>query len=159
LSPLANQLLAYRFGPGFAFEGQLVGALERIESGGVLRILDALFVGREAETWELVAVSLTVHGSGGMIGKLLGFRLDAEERRAATRRAVEGAGGEAVGELGSLLSPGAAIAVALVEHSWARALDEAIARTGGAEVMSESVQVGQIIEFLPQLRAVIEKTE
>jgi hypothetical protein len=41
------QLLAYRFGPDAAFEGRLVGALERMESGGTLRVLDVLFVGRE----------------------------------------------------------------------------------------------------------------
>lgn len=28
-----HQLLIYRFGPGAAFQGQLVGALERLESG------------------------------------------------------------------------------------------------------------------------------
>ena len=31
------QLLAYGFAPGAAFEGQLVGTIERIESGGTLR--------------------------------------------------------------------------------------------------------------------------
>ena len=44
-----RQLLAYTFPPGSAFEGQLVGALERIESGGAMRVLDALFVAREPE--------------------------------------------------------------------------------------------------------------
>jgi hypothetical protein len=46
----ARQPLVYRFGPGAAFGGQLVGALERMESGGTLRILDALFVTLEAGT-------------------------------------------------------------------------------------------------------------
>ena len=33
------QLLVYSFGPDASFEGQLVGALERIEVGGAMRIL------------------------------------------------------------------------------------------------------------------------
>jgi hypothetical protein len=39
-----SQLLVYRFGPEARFEGQLGGAFQRIESGGALRILDALFL-------------------------------------------------------------------------------------------------------------------
>ena len=32
------QLLVYGFAPGAEFEGQLVGAIERIEHGGTLRV-------------------------------------------------------------------------------------------------------------------------
>src|SRR3954454_22724662 len=42
----ARQLLAFTFGSDSTFEGQLVGALERIESGGSVRVLDGLFVAR-----------------------------------------------------------------------------------------------------------------
>ena len=38
-----KQLLLYRFDADAKFEGRLVGALERMESGGALRILEALF--------------------------------------------------------------------------------------------------------------------
>ena len=55
---LTRQLLVYTFAPVAKFEGQLVGALERVESGGAVRILDALFVTRAPETGELAAVSL-----------------------------------------------------------------------------------------------------
>ena len=91
-----RQLLTYRFGSDSRFEGQLVGALERIESGGAMRVLDALFVARAPETGDVTAVALSTDGSGGIIGQLLGFRLDERERQAATSRALEGANGEAV---------------------------------------------------------------
>jgi hypothetical protein len=52
------QLLAYRFGPDAAFEGRLVGALERMESGGTLRVLDVVFVGRDGQTGELLAAAV-----------------------------------------------------------------------------------------------------
>ena len=70
------QLLLYRFGPDAEFEGQLVGALQRIESGGALRILDALFVRSHAETGELEAISAHGDGAGRIIAPLLDFRLD-----------------------------------------------------------------------------------
>jgi hypothetical protein len=69
------QLLAFRFSPGAAFEGQLVGALERLESGGALRVLDVLFVAADEATGELVAINLQ-GGTGGLTAKLLDFRLD-----------------------------------------------------------------------------------
>ena len=47
------QLLVYGFDPGAEFQGGLVGAIERIESGGNLRVLDVLFVMRDADTNEL----------------------------------------------------------------------------------------------------------
>ena len=63
-----RQLIAFTFPPGSSFEGQLVGALERIESGGTMRILDALFVGREAGSGELSVASLSADGQAGAIG-------------------------------------------------------------------------------------------
>ncbi len=43
------QLLMFRFGPTPGSRGGLVGALERMEAGGALRILEALFVTSSAE--------------------------------------------------------------------------------------------------------------
>ena len=57
-----TQLLVYRFDADARFEGRLVGALERIESGGTLRIIEALFVARDAESGELAAVDLRSRG-------------------------------------------------------------------------------------------------
>ena len=76
------QLLLYRFGPDAEFEGQLVGALERIESGGALRILDALFVRSDAETGELEAIAAHGDGAGRIVAPLLDFRLDPARRAA-----------------------------------------------------------------------------
>src|SRR3954447_14374082 len=50
------QLLIYGFEPGAEFEGRMVGAIERIESGRTLRVLDVVFVMRDPETAELVAI-------------------------------------------------------------------------------------------------------
>jgi hypothetical protein len=141
-----TQLLVYGFAPGAKFEGQLVGALERIEAGGSLRILDVLFAMRDAETGEFAAVDL--RGGGGMVASLLEFRLDPAKRRRATERAVgTETGGETLRELESALEPGAAMAAVLVEHVWARALEDAVSRTGGTPLASEFVDATALGEL------------
>jgi hypothetical protein len=143
MTTLPAQLLLYGFRRDAAFGGGLVGALERLESGGALRILGALFVASDAETGELVAIDLCGTGAGSLVAPLLGFRLDPSERRRATERALStdagGIPGETVRELGRTLRPGAAIAAVLVEHVWAGALEDAVSRTGGTRLANEFV--------------------
>ena len=150
------QLLAYGFGPGADFEGRLVGALERIESGGALRILEALFVTTDAETGELVAIDLK-GDAGGIVAPLLSFRLEPAARRRATERALGPAEGglpaESLRELGRALEPGASVVAVLVEHKWTRALEDAVARTGGALVANEHVDSTALAEHVPALLA------
>ena len=154
----SRQLLTYRFGSDSRFEGQLVGALERIESGGAMRVLDALFVARAPETGDLSAVALSTDGSGGIIGQLLGFRLDERERQAATDRALTGANGEAVQALADRLAPGNAVAAVIVQHVWAETLDDAVARIGGTGVASEFVDAAQVSELADRLVTAAEQT-
>jgi hypothetical protein len=132
-----TQLLAYRFPPEARFEGQLVGALERVESGGALRVIDVLVVRRDPDSGDLEAVEVRSKGAGGLVGPLVDFRLDPSRRQRATERALRGDGGERVHALGSRLQAGEAMALVLVEHVWAAALEDAVARIGGARVPSE----------------------
>lgn len=143
-------LLAYAFAPGAEFEGRLVGAIERIESGGTLRVLDVLFVMRDAETAELVAIEQRGRGQGSLVSSLLGFRLDAAERRRASERALgqDGSGG-VLRRLGEQLEPGGAVAAVLVEHLWLGALDEAAERTGGRPVANELMDAAALAELGP----------
>jgi hypothetical protein len=147
-----RQLLAYRFGADSKFEGQLIGALERIESGGAMRVRDGLAVARERDTGELIAVAIS-GGTAGIITKLLGFRLDAVERSAATERALSGEAGEVVQALADTLKPGTAFVAILVEHAWADALGDAVARVGGTEAATELVDATRLIELTPRLLA------
>jgi hypothetical protein len=130
-----TQLLVYRFGADAEFEGRLLGALERLESGGALRILDVLFLRSDTETGELTAV--TLHGGGSrLVTPLLEFRLDPVARQRATRKALRD---RTVEKLAGTLEPGAALAAVLVEHVWAGALEDAVSRTGGTALASEFV--------------------
>jgi hypothetical protein len=158
---MSQQLLLYAFGPDARFEGQLVGALERIESGGTLRVLDALFVTSDPETGELVAIDLR-GGTGGIVAELLDFRLDPASRRRATERALSphssGLPAEALRRLGEALDPGAAMLALLLEHRWAKTLEDAISRTGGTPLASDFVDATTLAELAPAVVAAAHPT-
>jgi hypothetical protein len=143
-----NQLLLYRFGAGAEFEGQLLGALERLEAGAALRVLDTLFVGKDAVTGELSAIDLRREGAGGIVAPLVSFRLDEAERRRATERALDSPSAKLIGELAEALEPGGAVAAILVEHSWAKAFDDAVARMGGTRETSALVEGANLASAL-----------
>jgi hypothetical protein len=154
---MPTQLLVYGFGAGANLEGRLVGALERIESGGALRIRDALFVGGDPETGELVAVDLHSNSAGGIVAPLLGFRLDPGERRRTTRRALGSEAGETLRRLGAALAPGCALAAILVDHVWADALEDAVARSGGVGLLDRHLDAGMLAEHADELLAAAER--
>jgi hypothetical protein len=137
-----TELLAYRFPPEARFEGQLVGALERLEAGGALRVLDVLMVRRDPDTGDLEAVEVRSTGAGGLVAPLIDFRLDPSRRARATQRALARDGGARVQALGSQLGAGEVMAVALVEHVWAEALEDAVTRIGGTRVPSPELTAG-----------------
>jgi hypothetical protein len=152
-----RQLLAFTFGSDARFEGQLVGALERIESGGTIRVLDGVLVAREPESGELSAIALADSSPSGRVSRILGFRLDPSERKKATQRALAGATGETVRSLAAALEPGTAIAAVLIEHEWAAALTDAVARVGGTEVLTDFVDAAGVNELTPQLLSAAEQ--
>ena len=155
----SRQLLAFRFGSDSTFEGQLVGALERMESGGTVRVLDGLFVAREPGSGELEAISLMDSAPSQRVSRILGFRLDPAERKVATQRALAGPVGETVRALAAVLTPGSAIAAVLIEHAWAAALTDAVARVGGTEVLSDFVDAGSVAELAAGLVGAVGATE
>jgi hypothetical protein len=148
-----RQLLIYRFDADPNFEGRLVGALERMESGGALRIVEALFVGYDAETGELAAIDLRSRGAGSLVSPLIGFRLDPRERKRATERALAAESGDSIRAIAAALAPAAAITALLVEHAWARALADAMSQSGGAPVSSGFVEAETLSELTPLLVA------
>jgi hypothetical protein len=155
-SPRA-QLLVYEFGPDARFEGQLGGALERIETGGTMRVLEAMFIQRDADTGELAVIDLQGDGAGSLIAPVLDFRLDPAGRRRATERALAagttGIPADTLRELGAPLAAGRAVAALLIEHLWAQALADAVTRTGGTELIDEFVEARSLTEVAPRLLA------
>ncbi len=157
------QLLVFEFAPDARFEGQLGGAIERFESVGALRILEAMFIQRDAETGELVVIELRGDGAGGLISPILNFRLNSTARREATERALEASTStippDTVRELGSALAPGAAMAALLVKHVWAEALTDAVARVSGAPLLTEFVEAITLAELTDELHSAAARRE
>ena len=58
------QLVAIGFPPDAEFEGRIMDELERLESHETIRILDLLFVGKDAETGDLLALDYQGEESG-----------------------------------------------------------------------------------------------
>jgi hypothetical protein len=148
------QLVIYRFAAGTAFEGHLVSALERLEAGGALRVKEVLIVGSEAGTGETLALDLHARtaGIGGLVGPLIGFRLDSAERAAATKRALARSGA-LVAALAATLEPGETVAAFLIGHIWARVLGEAVTRAQGSEIANAMVRTGTLEELAGEVLA------
>ena len=142
-----RQLLVYEFPAGSPYEGQLVGALERIESGGTLRIRDAVFAGRDA-AGETIAVAMS-GGTAGLVSRLITFRLEARERAKTTREAMEGPSGPLITTLTEGLEPGAAILAVLIEHAWQDVLAAAIERAQGTAVSNGLTEHQRIADAWP----------
>ena len=149
------QLVAFRFDAATAYEGRLVGALERMESGGALRVAEVLFVGRDPESDEIVAVSAHGRQQGNLVASVLGFRLEPAERRRATERArrafQQEDGRDPLDELAKDLPAGGAIAAVLIEHRWAHGLNAAVGEMGGRDLLGEFVDATELGALVPRI--------
>ena len=155
------QLLVFEFGPQARFEGQLGGAIERFDTSGALRILEALFIQRDADSGELAVIDIRGDTAGSLIAPILDFQLDPAARRRATDRALAagtpGLPGDTVRELASSLAPGAAIAALLIEHLWAEVLHDAIAQSDGVPLVSKFVEASSLTELTAELLAAADR--
>jgi uncharacterized membrane protein len=127
------QLLAVGFDPDARFEGRIMDELENLERHETIRILDLLFVGKDAETGDLLALDYQGEELGGIVGALLGFDFEGEQPSE-----LSGIEGHAFGlsereiqRIADSLHPGSAAGFLLIEHVWARDLKRAIRDAGG----------------------------
>jgi hypothetical protein len=127
------QLLAVGFDPDARFEGRIMDELEYLERHETIRILDLLFVGKDAETGDLLALDYQGEDLGAIVGMLLGFDFDDEQPSEVSE--IEGhAFGLSQTEIQGIaasLKPGSSAGFLLIEHVWARDLKRTIRETGG----------------------------
>ena len=160
------QLLAIGFPPEAEFEGRIMSELEKLESHETIRVLDLLFVAKDAETGDLLALDYQGEGLGAIVGALLGFEFQDDGGR--PNGSTDGTGGHAFGlsqdeihDMAASLDPGSSAGFVLIEHVWARDLKGAIRDAGGfplgegfltpealAEVAIELVAMSEAIEEL-----------
>ena len=161
------QLLAIGFGAEAKFEGAIMDELFKLENQETIRILDILFVHKDAETGDLLALDYQGEKLGAIVGALLGFEFEgddlptdsAEEEK--VERHIFGLSVREIEAMVASLEPGSSAGFLLVEHVWARDLKRAIRQTGGfplgegfltqeavAEVAAELVALSEILEEL-----------
>ena len=157
------QLLAVGFDPDARFEGRIMEELENLERHETIRILDLLFVGKDAETGDLLALDYQGEELGAIVGALLGFDFEGEEpsEPSDVEGHAFGLSQKEIQGIAASLHPGDSAGFLLIEHVWARDLKRAIREAGGfplgegfltpealAEVATELVAMSGAIEEL-----------
>jgi len=158
------QLVTIGFPPQANFEGRIMEELSRLERHETIRILDLLFVGKDAETGDLLALDYQGEELGAIVGALLGFEFQGD-RYAQPQEEVEshafGLSQREIEEIAASLEPGSSAGFVLIEHVWARDLKRAIRDAGGfplgegfltpeaiAAVAAELVAISEALEEL-----------
>ena len=103
-----------------SFSGQVMAELERLREAGVVRLVDVLLVRRDEDgTFEtLPAPPGSAPGSGTLAADVFGAGAAADPDAAGW-------------SLADVVEPGGIAAVALLEHTWATPLVDAIGAAGG----------------------------
>jgi hypothetical protein len=126
------RLLAVGFGPEANFEGRIMDELSRLERQETIRILDLLFIQKDAETGDLLALDYQGEELGAIVGALLGFEFEGD--LPAQPQEVEsyafGLSQGEVQEIAASFDPGNSAGFLLIEHVWARKLKQAMASQG-----------------------------
>src|SRR5215216_4384869 len=127
------QLVAIGFGPEAKFEGRIMDELSNLERKETIRILDLLFVRKDAETGDLLALDYQGEELGAIVGALLGFDFEGEEPSELSE--IEGhafgLSQREIQDVAASLKPGSSAGFLLIEHVWARDLKRAIRDAGG----------------------------
>ena len=163
------QLLAIGFDQDARFEGKIMDELANLERHETIRILDLLFVGKDAETGDLLALDYQGEELGAIVGALLGFDFEGEQPSHEVSEIEGHAFGLSQREIQGIaasLKPGSSAGLLLIEHVWARDLKRAIRETGGfplgegfltpetiAEVATELIAMSEALEELEREEA------
>ena len=157
------QLLAIGFGPEADFEGRIMDELAKLETQKTIRILDLLFVHKDAQTGDLLALDYQGENLGAIIGALLGFEFDDDEQLTGSTEEEQGVESHAFGlsqreieGMAASLEPGTSAGFLLVEHVWARDLKRAIRQTGGSPIAEGFLTPEAVAEVAAELMALSE---
>jgi uncharacterized membrane protein len=149
------QVLVVGFGEDAEFKGEALAELKRLRDADIVRLIDLLFVRKNADgTVDKIEISDDdeLVKLGAVAGALVGFGAAGEE--GAEAGALVGAEAMAGGELydesqvwyiADAIPEGTAAAVAVLEHTWAIPLRNAIWRAGGMALADEWIHPQDLI--------------
>jgi hypothetical protein len=118
------------------FTGEIQDELVRLDDAGIVKVLDLLFVSK-SDTGEVDVLKTSDVHSGRLSQAVLGMD-DAEVAD------VLGEDETDVWYAADAIEPGGAAAVAVLEHTWAVPLREAITRAGGRPAAAEWIDEDQL---------------
>jgi uncharacterized membrane protein len=158
------QLLAVGFDPDARFEGRILDELANLERHETIRILDLLFVGKDAETGDLLALDYQGEELGAIVGALLGFDFEDDgERPDGSSQEIQGhafgLSESEIQKIGVSLDPGSSAGFLLIEHVWARDLKRAIRDAGGFPLGEGFLTPETLAAVAPELLAMSEALE
>ena len=158
------QLLAVGFDQDARFEGRIMDELAKLERHETIRILDLLFVGKDAETGDLLALDYQGEDLGAIVGALLGFEFEDDgERQDGSLQEIQahafGLSQREIHAIAASLKPGSSAGFLLIEHVWARDLKEAIRDAGGFPLGEGFLTPETLTPVAPELLAMSETLE
>jgi hypothetical protein len=155
------QMLAVGFDPDARFEGRIMDELANLERHETIRILDLLFVGKDAETGYLLALDYQGEELGAIVGALLGFDFEGEQPSEVSE--IEGhafgLSQREIQDIAASLKPGSSAGFVLIEHVWARELKRAIRDAGGFPLGEGFLTPEALTEVASELLAMSEALE
>jgi uncharacterized membrane protein len=174
------QLVVIGFAPDAQFRGDIIRELTALRGRGVVRLIDAMFIRKDADGKINAAVhesDLTLHERellGAIVGGILGLAAggDSEsEALGATLAAqsiAEGAFGLGIADLQRIkdqLPAGSAALLLLIEHQWALELKGAVRNAGGVPIVQGFLtpealfMVGEELQVVAQAKRTIALAE
>ena len=166
------QLVVIGFPPDAQFRGEIIRALSDLRGRGVIRLIDALFVRKDADGNVVASMresDLTLHErelmgavAGGLLGLMAGGDQESEAlgaTLAAQAIAVDDAFGLGIGDLQNIkdqLPANNSALVLLIEHLWARELKGAVRGAGGIPIVQGFLTPEALLMVGAELRAVVE---
>jgi len=165
------QLIVIGFPSGAEFRGDTMRALSNLRGRGVIRIIDALFVRKDAEG----QINASIRDSdlslgqrerlGAVVGGLFGLARggdDESEALGATlavHAIADNAFGFGIGDLQNVkdqIPPSSAALLLLIEHQWASELKSAVRESGGVPVIQGFLTPEALFMVGEEMRMVVE---
>jgi uncharacterized membrane protein len=158
------QMLCVAF-DGNRFKGEILPELDRLKQERIIRIIDLLLVRKNEEGRVTVMTSSDLDWEeatsfGSYVGALAGFGAAGPEgiERGAIAGAAELADGHLFDENDTFrvtqsLPNNMSAALVLIEHLWAKPLNEAVERAGGTELANEWIRPEEILTAGHDIRA------
>ncbi len=160
------QFVAFRFDSLDRFHGQILEQLEELTDVPTVRVLDSLFVAKEADG-DLVALEVGDLGEqegdealGTIIGALLGFSFEGDAPDAPpgeiTEASAIGVSVDDIRRIARDLAPGTGAALLLIEHKWAAGLRDALRDAGGMPMVQGFLTLEGLVLVGAELAATAE---